>query len=113
MHELALAQSVIALVETTARRHAARCVTRVRLEIGALSHVSPAALQFCFDAAARGTLAERARLDILATPGEGWCMPCGATVKIANRGEPCPACGSYQLTVVRGDEMAVKDIDVS
>lgn len=113
MHELALAQSVIGIVETTARRHAARRVTRVRLEIGALSHVSPAALRFCFDAAARGTLAEHARLDILATPGEAWCMPCAARVKLANRGEPCPECGSYQLTVVRGEEMAVKDIDVA
>jgi len=112
MHELALAQSVIDIVEATARKHAGRRVTRVRLQIGALSHVSPAALEFCFEAAARGTLAEAARLDILATPGEAWCMPCGAKVALAARGEPCPMCGSYQLTVVRGDEMAVQDIDV-
>jgi len=113
MHEVALAQSVIDIVEAAARMHAATRVTRVRLEIGALSHVSPDALHFCFDAAARGTLAEDASLDILATAGEAWCMPCGATVELAARGEPCPVCGSYQLTVVRGEEMAVKDIDVA
>ena len=113
MHEIALAQSVIEIVEATARKHAARRVMRVGLTIGALSHVSPAALQFCFDAASRGTLAEHALLEIHATPGEAWCMPCAATVKLASRGEACPACGSYQLSVVRGEEMAVSDIDVA
>jgi len=113
MHELALARSMVDIVETTARKHAAHRVTRIRLEIGALSHVSPAALQFFFDAAAYGTLAEHARLNVLATPGEAWCMPCGAAVQLAKRGDACPRCGSYQLTVVRGEEMAVKDIEVA
>jgi hydrogenase nickel incorporation protein HypA/HybF len=40
-------------------------------------------------------------------------MPCGAAVKLGSRGEPCPSCGSYQLTVVRGEEMAVKEIEVA
>ena len=113
MHELALARSMVDIVETTARKHSAHRVTRIRLEIGALSHLSPVSLQFFFDAAAYGTLAEHAQLDILATPGEAWCMPCGAAVKLGSRGEPCPSCGSYQLTVVRGEEMAVKEIEVA
>ena len=90
MHEIALAESMLDIVETTARKHAAHRVTRIRLEIGALSQVSPDALQFFFDAAAYGTLAEHARLDVLATPGEAWCMPCGAAVQLAKRGDACP-----------------------
>jgi hydrogenase nickel incorporation protein HypA/HybF len=31
-------------------------------------------------------------------------------VALAQRGDPCPRCGSHQLQVVAGDEMRVKEI---
>jgi hydrogenase nickel incorporation protein HypA/HybF len=46
MHEMALAESVIQIVEETARRNAAAGVRAVWLEIGRLSHVEPEALRF-------------------------------------------------------------------
>ena len=112
MHEMALAKSVLDIVADAARQNGAGLVTAVRLEIGALSCVEPEALRFCFDAVARGSLAERARLEIIATPGAAWCMPCEQTVPLPARGEPCPRCGSYQLEVVQGEVMRVKDIDI-
>lgn len=112
MHEMALAESTLEIVETTARRSGAGRITAVRLEIGALSHVEPDALRFCFDAVTRGSLAERARLEIVVMPGAAWCMPCAQTVPLSARGQPCPQCGSYQLNVVRGDAMRVKDIEI-
>ncbi len=110
MHEMALAESMVEIVEATARRNGATRVTEVRLELGALSHVERGALAFCFDAVTRGGLADGARLAIIATPGLAWCMPCGESVSIDNRGEPCPRCGGYQLQVTAGDEMRLKDI---
>lgn len=112
MHEMALAESTLEIVVATARRSGAERVTAVRLEIGVLSQVEPEALRFCFDAVTRGSLAERARLEIVATPGAAWCMPCGETVALAALGQPCPHCGSYQLTVVQGEAMRVKDIEI-
>ena len=112
MHEMALAEGMLGIVEETARRNGGSRVTAVRLEIGALSHVEPEALRFCFDAVTRGSLAEGAALEIEATPGEAWCMPCGATVPLAQVGEPCPRCGGYQLEVTRGEDMRVRDIAI-
>ena len=112
MHEMALAESTLEIIEATARRSGAERITSVRLEIGALSHIEPDALRFCFDAVTRGSLAERARLEIVALPGEAWCMACGEVVGLQRRGDPCPRCGSYQLEVVHGDEMRVKEIAV-
>jgi hydrogenase nickel incorporation protein HypA/HybF len=112
MHELALAESMLEIVERAASHADAARVTAVRLEIGALSHVQPDALQFCFDAVTRGTLAERARLEIVTTPGRAWCMPCGETVPLSALGQPCPVCGSYQLSVTDGEAMRVKDIEI-
>ncbi len=112
MHEMALAESMLEIVEATARKHGASRVSAVRLEIGALSHVAVDALRFCFDAVTRGSLAEGAALEIDATPGEAWCMPCGDRVALAQLGDPCPRCGGFQLTVTRGDAMRVKDIAI-
>jgi hydrogenase nickel incorporation protein HypA/HybF len=113
MHEMALAESMIEIVESTARRNGASRVTEVRLELGALSHVEREALAFCFDAVTRGGLADGAKLEIVATPGVAWCMPCAQSVPIAQRGDACPHCGGYQLQVTAGDEMRVKDIVIA
>lgn len=112
MHEMALAEGILQLVEDTARANAAARVRSVLLEIGALSHVEESALRFCLDAVTRGTLADGARIDVLATPGRAWCLPCGASVALARLGDACPTCGSYQLQVTQGEEMKVKEIEV-
>lgn len=113
MHEMALAESVLQIVEATARANNAVRVRTVRLELGALSHVEPESLRFSFEVVTRGTLAEDAALELLATPGRAWCMPCGTTVDLARLGDACPLCGSYQLQVTQGDEMRVKDIEIA
>lgn len=113
MHEMALAASVLEIVEGTARKNGDARVSAVWLEIGALSHVEPEAMRFCFDAVTRGSLADRARLEIVTTPGAAWCMPCGDTVPLAGLGEPCPRCGSFQLAVSQGEAMRVTQIELA
>jgi hydrogenase nickel incorporation protein HypA/HybF len=110
---MALAESMLEIVETTARRNGAVRVTDVRLEIGALSSVEPEALTFCFDAVTRDTLAAGATLTIERVPGTAWCMPCGRSVAIERVGDACPGCGGYQLAVTGGEDMRVKDIAVA
>jgi hydrogenase nickel incorporation protein HypA/HybF len=112
MHEMSLAEGILQLVEETARREAATRVKLVVLEIGRLSMVEPDALRFCFDAVARGTLAEGAALDIEEVPGAGWCMQCAATVPMGERYATCPTCGSHQLQATAGSEMRVREIEI-
>ncbi|MBW8470653.1 MAG: hydrogenase maturation nickel metallochaperone HypA, partial [Thiobacillus sp.] len=45
--------------------------------------------------------------------GQAWCMGCGQTVAIAQRGDACPACGGYQLQPTGGMELRVIDMQVS
>ncbi|MCC7327666.1 MAG: hydrogenase maturation nickel metallochaperone HypA [Burkholderiales bacterium] len=112
MHEVALAEGVLRIVEDAAIRCQASRVHTVWLEIGALAHVEPRALRFCFDAVTRGSVADGAALEIETRPGMAWCMPCGEHVALAGFGDACPNCGSYQLQVVGGEEMRVKEIGV-
>jgi hydrogenase nickel incorporation protein HypA/HybF len=113
VHEMALAESMLQIVEDAARKNGATRVTAVRLELGALSHVEREALHFCFDAVTKGGVANGARLEIDSTPGAAWCMPCSERVPLAQLGDPCPRCGGWQLTVVAGEEMRVKDIEIA
>jgi hydrogenase nickel incorporation protein HypA/HybF len=113
MHEMALAEGIVQIVENTARASDAATVRAVWLELGALSHVEVEALRFSFDVVTRGTVAEGARLEVLTTPGRAWCMPCGETVDLPRLGEACPRCGSHQLQVTQGDEMRVKEIEIA
>jgi hydrogenase nickel incorporation protein HypA/HybF len=113
MHEVALAEGVLKIVEDAARCNAASRVHTVWLELGALSHVEASALAFCFDAVTRGSIADGAKLEIATTPGAAWCMRCGDRVPLAMLGDACPVCGGYQLEVVAGDAMRVKEIGIA
>jgi hydrogenase nickel incorporation protein HypA/HybF len=112
MHEMSLAEGVVQIVEDHARGDDFGRVKTVRLEIGRFSGVEIEALRFCFDAAARGTVAEGARLEIVELPGSAWCLQCSEPVAVAARSDPCPRCGGYQLQVTGGTELRVKELEV-
>ena len=87
-------------------------VATVCLEIGQLAGVEVEALRFCFDAVTRDSVASEARLEIIETPGQGWCMKCSRNVPIAALYEPCPLCGSHQIQVTGGEEMRVREMEI-
>lgn len=112
MHELALCQSVIDSLREQATVHNFNRITAVRLEVGALSCVSSEAIEFCFEAVSRGTIADGAKLDLIRIPGQAWCLDCGVSVRLEERHDCCPRCGSHHLRVTRGEEMRIKDLEV-
>jgi hydrogenase nickel incorporation protein HypA/HybF len=117
MHEMSLAEGVLGVIENTLAAQPGggrrEIVRSVRLEIGRLAAVELDALRFSFDVVKRGTVADGATLDVIELTGAAWCMQCCTTVTIAQRGDACPACGSYQLQVTAGDELRVKDIELA
>jgi hydrogenase nickel incorporation protein HypA/HybF len=112
MHEMSLAEGVLQVIEDSAKSNGFTRVKTVWLEIGQLSGAESEAMRFCFDAVARNTLLEGARLEIVEAEGQGWCLSCGKTVAIRQRYEPCPLCGGYQLEPTGGMEMRVKELEV-
>lgn len=109
MHELGIAQEVVALVSEHAR--GAR-VTRVVLEIGKLALVLPDAVRFCFDLCSEGTVVEGAALEIIETPGRARCRACGGEVLLAQPFGRC-ACGGTDLEWLSGEELKVKEFEVT
>jgi hydrogenase nickel incorporation protein HypA/HybF len=64
MHEAALLRDLVRAVDATAADQRLRRVTCVRLRVGALSHLTPLALSERWPAAAAGTVAEAARVEV-------------------------------------------------
>ena len=112
MHEMSLAEEIVALVEETAITEQCRRVTAIWIEIGQLAAVEKDALRFCFDAVAHDSIAQGARLEIVETPGRGRCSKCGAEVTVKALYEPCPVCDSYQVQITGGSEMRVRELEI-
>lgn len=112
MHEMALAEGVLQIVEDAAREQHFRRVKTVWLEIGRLAGVEVEAMRFCFDAVTRDSIARDAKLEVVETPGQAWCMQCSETVEVQALYDECPKCGGHQLQVTGGDAMRVKELEV-
>ncbi len=113
MHEMALAEGVVDLVAEEAKRQGFTEIKAIVLEIGMLSHVAPEAMLFCFDAVSRDTIAEGAKLVIKRVPGAGWCLDCAKTVPLSERFGACPECGRHHVQMTAGDEMKVRELEVT
>lgn len=108
MHELAIAESV---VEAARNRAAGRRVSVVRLRIGRLSGVVPDALEFAFEVATAGTDLDGASLEIDDVAARATCHVCKADFTLDDPIPLCP-CGSADVEIVAGRELAMVSIDV-
>ncbi len=113
MHEMSLCEGVLQLMQEHAQSKGFIRVISVWLEVGELAQVEIEALEFCFGAVMRNTLADDAKLHIIRVPGIAWCMQCSQSVPLKQRYEPCPRCGGYQLQMTGGDELKVKELEVT
>lgn len=120
MHELAVAQAIVAAAE----RHAeGRRVSVVRVRIGRLRQVVPEYLSFYFEVAAQESICEGAELEWERVPSRLRCSACGAEwdpAPPAAREQDqlivrfrCPECSSADHRVISGDELVVESIDVT
>jgi hydrogenase nickel incorporation protein HypA/HybF len=109
VHELSITRNMVAIV---AEHAAGQRVRRVRLEVGRLSAVMPDALRFCFDICAQGTAAEGAELEIIEIAGRARCRACGDELELDDLVGCCPACGSAALSVIAGEELNIKEMEV-
>jgi len=110
MHEASLAGGILKLVEDAAAREGFRRVTALRLEAGRLAGVEVRALRFALEAIAPDTCLQGAEIAIDEPEGQAWCLPCSASVALAQRGDACPNCGSHQLQPTGGTELRVVEM---
>jgi hydrogenase nickel incorporation protein HypA/HybF len=112
MHEMSICMGIVESLEESARINNYKSIDKVWLEIGPFSGVEINALTFGFEVSTRDTIADGAALEIIQTQASAWCFGCNENVSIMKRQDPCPKCGSHQLSVTSGEELKIKQISI-
>ncbi|ECG8591609.1 hydrogenase maturation nickel metallochaperone HypA [Salmonella enterica subsp. salamae] len=112
MHELALAQNIIELLEEQAVHQQFNQVKQVWLEIGVMACVEIPALHFGLDVAARRTIAEKAIFHIAISPTQGWCLACNQPFTSQMSTPCCPHCHSGKVQIDDSSRMRIREIEV-
>ena len=112
MHELGLCKSILDIIDSSSVGHQFSCIKKIHLEIGALLAVDKRAMIFCFEVIAKNTKAKDALLEIININGEALCEDCKQIVKVQQYSDSCSNCGSFYLTIIQGEELRVKSMEV-
>ena len=112
MHELAITEGIIQAAVPEALKHGAKRVLEIRLKIGELSGVIPECIQYYFDIASKGTIAENAKLVVERVPVSIRCLDCGYEGPIDRRKIRCCQCDSINFKLIGGKEYFVESLEV-
>ncbi len=112
MHEMSIAMNIVDIAVENANKEKAAKINKIELEIGTLAGVVSEALEFCFQAACKGTIAEKARLEIVKTPAIAVCEACGHSFEADQIVSECPECKSIVSNVSGGRELKIKSINI-
>lgn len=108
MHELSIAEGILdALKEQVEGK-----ITSIKLKIGEMSGVVPSALEFSFEIASKGTMAEGATLNIEHIPLTARCNDCSETFRIKDYCFECIKCGGSNFKIIGGRELLIEEVEV-
>jgi hydrogenase nickel incorporation protein HypA/HybF len=111
MHEMAIAQSIMDIVQQEMARHRVSRVSVIRLVVGEFTAVVPDSLTFCFELITKDTPLEGVKVALEQVPLTGRCKACGKEFAIVEYRFICPACRSGEVETVGGKELFIKEIE--
>ena len=112
MHELAIAQGIIEIVNSEAKKNGFERVLEINLKIGEFSGIIPECLLEFFPVAAASTPAEGAELRIDTVDAQFKCADCGYEGRADRKNACCPACRSTAIKMTAGRELYVENLKV-
>lgn len=112
MDERELANSVVEIVDRAAYRNGVHHVACVHIAVGGRRVFDLQALDAAFQIVARGTVAERARLEVRILPVTRRCHNCGTNFEAAAQDCECPHCLHPHTDPISGEEVRVLDMEV-
>jgi hydrogenase nickel incorporation protein HypA/HybF len=129
MHEISVANKVLAASVAEAQRRGLHRLSAIRLRLGALWGVGPGSLAFHVSLLAQGTGLAEAKLEVETVPVAARCQACGREVKDPRLEDPaflhnlahgpvlveallsCPGCKGGAVAIERGRELQVAGVE--
>ena len=112
MHEFALAEGILDVIERECRERPGCRVTAVQLEVGRLRQVVVETLRFVFEIAAAESVAAGAELRVEERPIVVDCPGCGRQSEIDPPWLVCPHCERADVRLVSGNELLVRSLEL-
>jgi len=109
---MSIALSILEAVEAKAHNESFGKISQIDLLIGKLAGIEPESLQFCFSAAAKGSIAESAVLAIDEPEGIGECADCGKRFPVSFYYAECTSCRSLRIRIVSGEEFRIQSMTI-
>ena len=114
MHELGIVFYIIRDVKEAAGQHQVEHVSGVVMNIGEVSTVVPHLLTDCWRwAADREPLLKGCELKVETIPAVTWCDDCHREYETVRYGRTCPYCQGGNTWLLRGNEVEIKEIEVT
>ena len=114
MHELGIVFYIIRDVKEAAEQNGVEHVSAVVMSIGEVSTIVPEYLTDCWRwAADKEEMLKGCELKILTVPAITHCDACGEQYPTVKFGKKCPHCGSDKTWLLQGNEVEIKEIEVT
>jgi hydrogenase nickel incorporation protein HypA/HybF len=114
MHEMAIAQSLVGIINDEMKKHNLTKLHKVRVCHGKLAALVPEALSFAFEACTLGTPLEGAEIELKELPVVLKCSGCDKefTPDASDLFMPCPSCGEgVGHQVLKGKELYLDNLE--
>jgi len=113
MHEIAIAQSILDIVQEEVTRNQVERLVAINIAVGKLSAVVPQQLAFCFSIITVDTNLAGATLNIREVPLGYVCGACREEFTSEEMSLICPACGEKNPHLITGKELNIESIEVA
>ncbi len=113
MHEYGVTESLLKIVEDSAKGAKVEKVSRIVVVVGQLTGFVPDCIRFYFETMSQNTIAEGAELDFEEMPVRLKCRQCGTEFVPETRVWSCPQCDSSEADITGGRELYVKELEVT
>lgn len=108
MHELSITQSILEQALAEAKKHKAKKIKKIKLQIGEGTAIVPDCVQFYFNTIKEKTIAQDSTLEIQTIPVKFRCPVCKKEYKDLEIKCDC----NKGVEIISGQEMLIEYIDI-
>lgn len=113
MHEYAVTEGILSIVQEEAVKAGARKVDEIVIVVGELSTFVDESIRMYFSELSRGTMAEGAQLVFRIVEAQADCLACKTVFRPSRSNLGCPGCGSPMFNLKQGSELYIETIEAS